>query len=96
MRSLHRPAAPPDPAILDNHRPLVREVERRLALKGGLSLGLLTLLTGCAPEKNHEIDAALRSISTFNDEVQALIFGRDRLAPTYPRSKLLKPPRFNA
>ena len=96
MRSLHRPLTPPDPAILDNHRPRVRDVERRLALKGGLSLGLLTLLTGCAPESNPEIDAALRSISGFNDKVQALIFSETRLAPTYPRSKVLKPPRFNA
>ncbi len=96
MRSLRRPLIPPDPAILDNHQPLVRAVERRLALKGALSLGLLTQLTGCAPENNHEIDAALRSISSFNDKVQALLFSENRLAPTYPRSKVLKPPRYNA
>ncbi len=96
MNSLHRPATPPDAGILDNHRPRVREVERRLMLRGGLSLGLLTLLTGCSPEKDPEIDAALRSISVFNDRVQALIFDPNKLAPTYPASKVLKPPRFNA
>ena len=96
MRSLHRPDTLPDPGILDNHRPLVREVERRLMLRGGLSLGLLTLLTGCSPEKNPEIDAALRSISSFNDRVQALLFNPNTLAPTYPASRVLRPPRFNA
>ena len=96
MRSLHRPDKAPDPGILDNHRPLVMEVERRLLLRGGLSLGLLTMLTGCDPEKNHEINAALRSISTFNDHVQLLLFNPRKLAPTYPASMVLKPPRFNA
>lgn len=96
MKSLHRPLNAPDPAILDNHRPLVREVERRLMLRGGLSLGLLTMLTGCHPESNHEIDAALRTISSFNDKVQGLIFNPNKLAPTYAPSQVLRPPRFNA
>ena len=96
MRSPHRPATPPDSAILDNHRPLVREVERRLMLRGGLSLGLLTLLTGCSPESNPEIDAGLRMISSFNDKVQELLFNPNKLAPTYPASRVLIPPRFNA
>ena len=96
MKSVHRPHTPPDPAILDNHRPRVAEAERRLMLRGGLSLGLLTMLTGCAPEKDKEVDAALRSISSFNDRVQALIFNPNKLAPTYPASRVLKPPRFNA
>ena len=96
MKSLNRPETPPDPAILDNHRPLVREVERRLMLRGGLSLGLLTMLTGCHPESNTEIDAALRQVSSFNDRVQALLFNPNKLAPTYSASQVLKPPRFNA
>ncbi len=96
MRSLNRPTVPPDPAILDNHRPLVRDVERRLALKGGLSLGLLTMLTGCDPESNKEINAALRAMSSFNDRVQALLFNPHKLAPSYSPSQVLKPPRFNA
>lgn len=96
MNSLFRPLTPPDPAILDNHRPLVRDVERRLMLRGGLSLGLLTMLTGCNPESNHEIRAALLAMSRFNDGVQAGLFGQNRLAPTYKASEVLKPPRFNA
>ncbi len=96
MRSVHRPDTLPDPAILDNHRPRVVEAERRLMLRGGLSLGLLTMLTGCSPESNHEIDAGLRAISSFNDKVQGLLFNPNRLAPTYPASRVLRPPRFNA
>ena len=96
MRSLNRPDASPDPAILDNHRSRVAEVERRLMLRGGLSLGLLTLLTGCSPESNHEIDAGLRAISSFNDWVQGLLFNPNKLAPTYAASQVLNPPRFNA
>ena len=37
----------PDPAILDDHRPLIRSLERRRLIRGGLSLGALTMLTGC-------------------------------------------------
>jgi DMSO/TMAO reductase YedYZ molybdopterin-dependent catalytic subunit len=96
MRSNNRPASPPDPAILDNHRPLVRQAERRLMLQGGLSLGLLTLLTGCDPESDKEVYGALRAISTLNDKLQQALFNPQKLAPTYARSQVLKPPRFNA
>jgi DMSO/TMAO reductase YedYZ molybdopterin-dependent catalytic subunit len=96
MRSPFRPPNPPDPAILDNHRPLVRDLERRMMLRGGVSLGMLTLLTGCNPESDPQIDAALRAISTGNDKFQALLFDPTKLAPTYKPSQVLKPPRFNA
>jgi DMSO/TMAO reductase YedYZ molybdopterin-dependent catalytic subunit len=96
MKSLFRPDNPPDPAILDNHRPLVRAVERRLLLRGGLSLGLLTMLSGCDPESNTEIRSALLAMSSFNDRFQGLLFNPNKLAPTYAPSQVLKPPRFNA
>jgi len=96
MRSLFRPAKAPDPAILDNHRPLVRSLQRRGLLRGGLSLGALTMLTGCDPEDNASVEGALRAVSGLNDRVQALLFDPNKLAPTYPESMVLKPPRFNA
>ena len=96
MTSLFRPARRPDPAILDDHRPLIRSLQRRGLLRGGLSLGALTMLTGCDVAKPHAVEAALQAISAFNDQVQALLFDPDRLAPTYPESMVQKPPRFNA
>lgn len=96
MKSLFRPAKTPDPAILDDHRPLIRSMQRRGLLRGGLSLGALTMLTGCDLEDNSSIQSALRAVSGFNDRVQGLLFDPDKLAPTYPESMVLKPPRFNA
>ena len=96
MISRHRPARPPDPAILDNHRVLVDAVDRRLMLRGGLSLGLLTMLTGCEPESNESIRSALLAMSRFNDRFQEALFDVNKLAPTYEPSQVLKPPRFNA
>jgi len=82
--------------LLDNHRPLVRALERRGVIRGGLSLGALVMLTGCDLDRPASVDAALRTISSFNDRVQALLFNPDKLAPTYPESMVLKPPKFNA
>ncbi len=96
MRSLFRPAEAPDPAILDNHQPAIRGLQRRGLLRGGLSLGALTMLTGCDVSDDASVQAALRAVSGFNDRVQALLFDPDKLAPTYPASMVLKPPRFNA
>ncbi len=96
MRSPFRPATAPDPAILDNHRPLIRSMQRRGLLRGGLSLGALTMLTGCDVGSDGSIEAALRAVSSLNDRVQALLFDPNKLAPTYPESMVQKPPRFNA
>jgi DMSO/TMAO reductase YedYZ molybdopterin-dependent catalytic subunit len=96
MRSLFRPDQAPDPAMLDDHRPLVRSIERRGFLRGGLSLGALAMLTGCDVRTPESVLAALRKVSDFNDGVQALLFDPDKLAPTYPESMVLKPPKFNA
>ncbi len=96
MRSPFRPAELPDPAVLADHRALVRGIERRGLLRGGLSLGALTMLTGCDPSSSSAVGRALRAISGFNDDIQALLFDPNRLAPTYPASMVLKPPKFNA
>ena len=96
MKSMFRPAKALDPALLDNHQPLIRSMQRRGLLRGGLSLGALTMLTGCDLEDNASVQSALRAVSGFNDRVQALLFDPDKLAPTYPESMVLKPPRFNA
>ena len=86
----------PDPAILDDHRPLLRRLERRGLIRGGLSLGALSLLTGCDVTRPRSVEAALLAISRMNDGVQAWLFDPTKLAPTYPASAVLKPPKFNA
>ncbi|MBS0561130.1 MAG: molybdopterin-dependent oxidoreductase [Proteobacteria bacterium] len=96
IRSPFRPQAVPDAGILDNHRALVRQVTRRGMFRRGISLGALTMLTGCNLSDDASVDAALRAVSAFNDKVQALLFDPNKLAPTYPESMVLKPPRFNA
>ena len=96
MKSLFRPDTVPDQTLLDDHRPLIRSLERRGLIRGTLSLGALTLLTGCDFETPASVETALRKVSDFNDRVQALIFNPNKLAPTYPASMVLRPPRFNA
>jgi DMSO/TMAO reductase YedYZ molybdopterin-dependent catalytic subunit len=96
MKSPFRPTKLPDPAILDDHRPLIRSLERRGLIRGGLSLGALTMLTGCDVDSSASIDKGLRLISAWNDRVQGALFDPTKLAPTYPASMVLKPPKFNA
>ena len=71
-------------------------LERRLFLRQTLSLGALTLLTGCDPTNRESVDKALRAVSRWNDRVQAWLFDPDRLAPTYPESAITQPFPFNA
>lgn len=96
MRSPFRPDAVPDPAMLDDHRGLIRNLERRGLIRGGVSLGALSMLTGCDVSRPPGVQAALLAISRFNDLVQAWMFDPTRLAPTYPASRVLDPPQFNA
>src|SRR5437016_14288677 len=62
----------------------VRQIERRLFLKQGLSFGALTLLTGCDVTDTGAVQSALNGVSRWNDRAQAAIFNRWRLMPTYP------------
>jgi len=96
VKSLFRPMRRPDPAILDNHRPLLRRLERRGLIRAGFSLGALTLLTGCNVTDNEAVGTALHAMSAWNDRVQGWLFNPNKLAPEYPATMVMKPPRFNA
>jgi DMSO/TMAO reductase YedYZ molybdopterin-dependent catalytic subunit len=96
MRSLFRPEDAPDAETLDLHRPLIRSLERRGLIRGGLSLGALVMLTGCDVKRPESVQSALLAISRLNDKVQALLLDPNHLAPTYPASMILRPPKFNA
>lgn len=69
---------------------------RRLFMRRSLTLGGLSLLTGCAVTDSNSAEAALKKISRFNDKVQAWLFDPNRLAPTYPESMIVRPFPFNA
>jgi DMSO/TMAO reductase YedYZ molybdopterin-dependent catalytic subunit len=73
-----------------------RQIERRLFLKQGLSLGALTLLTGCDVTDTTNVQRVLNGISEWNDRTQAAIFNPRRLMPTYPESRAIKDFRYNA
>lgn len=96
MKSPFRPLQLPDPGVLDDHRPLISSLERRGILRGGISLGALVLLSGCDVTSSTAVGKALNGISAWNDRVQAALFDPNHLAPTYPESMILKPPKFNA
>ena len=69
---------------------------RRNFLRGSLTLGGLSMLTGCMLDDHASIEAALGNISRVNDKVQGLLFDPNRLAPTYPDSMITRPFPFNA
>jgi DMSO/TMAO reductase YedYZ molybdopterin-dependent catalytic subunit len=85
------------PAVTEDEiRPELVRICRRAALKRGLSLGGMALLTGCDLSTHSGIDAALWAMLRFDDRVQAALFSRQRLARTYPVSAVTRPFRFNA
>ena len=79
-----------------NERPKIDGFNRRLLLRSGLSLGALSLLSGCNLADGDDADKLLWAMSRFNDRIQALLFSRTRLAPVYPVSAVTKPFPFNA
>jgi DMSO/TMAO reductase YedYZ molybdopterin-dependent catalytic subunit len=71
-------------------------VERRRLLRGGLSLGALTLLGGCDISDTDAVQTALHAVSQWNDRVQAWLFNGTRRAKEYPASAVAKQFRYNA
>jgi len=69
---------------------------RRNFLRRSLTLGGLSMLTGCTLVDENSAEVALMRISRLNDEAQAWLFDPQRLAPTYPDSMITRPFPFNA
>lgn len=86
---------PPRPS-LDDLKPELVDLERRLFLRGSLSLGALTMLTGCNLVEGNAVDKALMAMSRWNDKVQAWLFDPNKLAQTYSRADITTPFPFNA
>ncbi len=77
----------------------LRELElptRRLFLKRSLSLGGLSLLTGCTIVDEDSAEQALMRVSRLNDKVQGWLFDPRHLAPTYTADMITRPFPFNA
>jgi DMSO/TMAO reductase YedYZ molybdopterin-dependent catalytic subunit len=70
-------------------------VERRLFLRNGLSLGALTMLAGCELTDQESVQRVLMSMSRWNDGVQHWLFNPNRLAPEFPESRITRPFPFN-
>ena len=75
---------------------VVQQPARRAFLQRTLTLGGLSLLSGCALVDGESIDTALMGISRLNDKAQGWLFDPNRLAPTYPDSMITRPFPFNA
>ena len=56
------------------HRRGLERVSRRLFLRGTLSVGAFSLLTGCNLEDDDAVDRVLSAMSRWNDKVQAALF----------------------
>jgi DMSO/TMAO reductase YedYZ molybdopterin-dependent catalytic subunit len=81
---------------LQPHGKALARLDRRLLLRGSLSIGALTMLTGCNLQDDDSVDRVLWAMSRWNDRVQAWLFDPNRLAPTYSARDLTVPFPFNA
>ena len=71
-------------------------LDRRALLRGEMSLGALSLLTGCDLSDNDTVQGVLARFSAWNDRVQAVLFNPNKLAPTFAESEAVKDFRYNA
>lgn len=83
-------------SILKDARKALSMPSRRLFGKRALTLGGLSLLTGCNITDDLSVDHMLERISRMNDGVQGWLFDPNQLAPTYPASMITRPFPFNA
>src|SRR5262249_19123398 len=93
-RSIFR--RPIDQSVLTENKRLIEEIDRRQILRGSLSLGALALLTGGDVTDREAVQAVLKRATDWNDLAQEFLFRPNHLAPTFPESMVVKPPRFNA
>ena len=71
-------------------------IERRSLLRGSLSLGAVTMLSGCDLSDSTAVQASLHAISRWNDRVQAMLFSGNRMAKEYAADDVAKTFRYNA
>src|SRR5580698_9139638 len=81
--------------LIDARRELAMP-SRRLFGKRLLTLGGLSMLTGCSLTDNDSVTAFLTAVSRLNDRAQAALFDPKQLAPTYTEAQITRPFPFNA
>ncbi len=91
----HSPLVDGD-AVVKEALSRLEQPARRHFMRRTLTLGGLSLLTGCSITDDASAENALMKMSRFNDKVQAWLFDPNRLAPTYPESMITRPFPFNA
>jgi DMSO/TMAO reductase YedYZ molybdopterin-dependent catalytic subunit len=94
--SIFRPKRAIDQSVLEENKKLIEEIDRRKLLRGAVSLGALSMLTGCDVTDRGAVQSVLQAVSSFNDGVQSFLFRPNHMAPTFSEAEVVKPPRFNA
>jgi DMSO/TMAO reductase YedYZ molybdopterin-dependent catalytic subunit len=74
----------------------LENIQRRHFLRAGLTVGAMSMLTGCNLQDGDQVDKVLWAMSRWNDRVQAWLFRGRKLAPTFARAQITKPFPFNA
>jgi DMSO/TMAO reductase YedYZ molybdopterin-dependent catalytic subunit len=89
-----------DSKLTRHQGPLLASLERRVFMKRSLSLGALSLLSGCELTDqltyDDNVQKVLTTMSRWNDRAQAWLFDPRRLAPEFPASMITNPFPFNA
>lgn len=95
--------AKPAPASRLDRESILIDARRELALpsrrlfgKQLLTLGGLTMLTGCSLTDDKSVNSFLTAVSRLNDRAQAFLFDPKQLAPTYTEAQITRPFPFNA
>ena len=69
---------------------------RRLFLRRAAGIGTIAAITGVAIVDGPSAEQALKSMSLFNDRVQAWLFDPNRMARTFSEADITRPFPFNA
>lgn len=72
----------------------LENIQRRHFLRAGLTVGAMSMLTGCNLQDGDQVDKVLWAMSRWNDRVQAWLFSGRKLAPTFAARR--SPSRFRS
>ncbi len=89
------PMLQPDRPVIERPK-LPVDFDRRKFIRNGMSLGALTLLTGCDISDSDVVQQMFARVSRWNSFVQQALFSSTKLAPEYPDSMAVKDFRYNA